>query len=129
MVALNDLALSGLEILLVDDDWIVVEATRRVLSDLGASVGVARGARQALEHLADHPAIDLIVTDIRMPDVDGITFARQVRKTRPDLSIILLTAFADTSDLPGYEVLYKPCRSDELQATILRVLAKSNGRS
>jgi CheY-like chemotaxis protein len=113
-------------ILVVDDDAVFGDATARVLRAAGFEVLLAADHRLALEDLESTRPIDLLITDIVMPDrVNGIALSRMARMRRPELKVIYLTAY----DIPGIEddaigpVLRKPIDEDRLVAEVRRVLA------
>lgn len=92
---IGDPDLTTWTILAVDDDFLVSMGTVGMLEDLGHEVIEAQSGAEALEKLAAHPEIDLIVTDQAMPKMTGIELAQQVRLSRPDLPIILATGYAE----------------------------------
>jgi CheY-like chemotaxis protein len=87
-------------ILIVEDDVRNIFALSHVLERSGAKVAIARNGREALEHLAKHPGVDLILMDIMMPEMDGLEAMREIRKRREfrKLPIIALTAKAMADD-------------------------------
>ena len=101
----RDAALEGRRILVVEDDVRNIFALSSVLEPKGAKVEIARNGREALEtldRLSGRPAesIDLVLMDIMMPEMDGLTAMREIRK-RPEwkkLPIIALTAKAMKDD-------------------------------
>jgi CheY-like chemotaxis protein/CHASE3 domain sensor protein len=101
----RDSTLEGRHILVVEDDVRNVFALTSVLEPRGASVVLARNGREALEMLArsreaQQPKIDLVLMDIMMPEMDGLTAMREIRKdaTWKRLPIIALTAKAMRDD-------------------------------
>jgi CheY-like chemotaxis protein len=82
-------------VLVVDDD----ERSGRKLADLlrrdGFAVEVCPGGLAGLQRLADGPAPDVLVTDLRMPQIDGITVARLARDHSPTMPILIVTAYPD----------------------------------
>jgi len=80
-------------ILVVDDDPICRELMRRLLPRAGYTVVIANNGKDALEALAAHPA-DLVLLDLAMPQMDGLTFLRILRENPKfrDLPVILVTA-------------------------------------
>ncbi len=102
------------------------DATARVLRAAGFEVCLAPDYRLALEDLESTRPIDLLITDIVMPDrVNGVALSRMARMRRPELKVIYLTAY----DIPGVEdeaigsVLRKPIDDEHLIAEVRRVLA------
>ncbi|MBZ4400887.1 response regulator [Myxococcus sp. AS-1-15] len=101
----REAALDGRRILVVEDDVRNIFALSSVLEPRGAKVEIARNGREALERLADSLAqttqgVDLVLMDIMMPEMDGITAMREIRKRAEwqKLPIIALTAKAMRDD-------------------------------
>ncbi len=82
-------------ILLVDDNQNGLTARRTVLEELGHKVVVASSGVEALDHFSQHK-FDLIVTDYRMPKMDGLELIGRLKKQSPDILIILVSGFVDT---------------------------------
>lgn len=123
--------LSGITILVVDDERDSCELARRFLEERQARVVLAQDGKQALLQLASQ-AIDLIVSDIGMPDVDGYELMRRIRAGGHALPAIALTAFARAEDRAqalraGFQThLTKPIDSRELVATAAALLGRAN---
>lgn len=79
-------------ILVVDDEAIVLKSCERILASEGFSVDTATNARNALS-LLEKNFYDLVITDIKMPEMDGIEFMKEVRKRNPDINIIVITGY------------------------------------
>jgi PAS domain S-box-containing protein len=119
--------LSGVKVLLVEDEPDARELVKRLLSESGAEVAVANSASEALDWLQKHNA-DVLISDIGMPDIDGYEFLRRVRKLRKkapkQTPAIALTAFARSEDRTralraGYIAhVAKPVEPSELLATV-----------
>jgi signal transduction histidine kinase/ActR/RegA family two-component response regulator len=84
----------GKKILLVDDEAMVRETLAASLADAGYGVQIAADGAAALEILESEAAIDVLVTDLSMPDIDGLAVIRNARRYRPDLPALLLTGYA-----------------------------------
>jgi len=96
----RDAALEGRRILVVEDDVRNIFALSSLLEPKGAAIEIARNGREAIETLTRNPNVDLVLMDIMMPEMDGITAMREIRK-RPQwkkLPIIALTAKAMRDD-------------------------------
>lgn len=82
-------------ILLVDDEVNILSSLKRVLSREGYTVLTAAGGEEGLEVLSREP-VDLVISDMTMPHMDGATFLRHVRERNPMTVRMLLTARKDT---------------------------------
>ncbi len=82
-------------ILAVDDEPGVLALVRRCLDDERVTLTDAPGGKEALDLIAKGPSLDLLITDLRMPDMEGDELARQVRVKTPDLKVLYLTSHAD----------------------------------
>ncbi len=116
-------------ILLVDDEEAVRGFLKRGLELDGHQVGTAVDGSDALERLTEAGgAFDLVLTDIRMPVMDGIALALAAKRDFPDLPILLMTGFADQReraknlDAIVVDVLTKPFSLAEARAAVKRVL-------
>jgi len=116
----------GRRILLVEDDPAVRKTLAALLREAGHTVTEADGGTAALALLADHP-VDLVLTDLGMPELTGWEVARLVKAHRPQLPVVLLTGWGQQ---PGViaehqgvvdRVLGKPCRLEELLGVILEL--------
>ena len=85
-------------ILLVDDNAHGLSARRCVLEELGHRITTASSAAEALEQFAAHK-FDLVVTDYKMPKMDGIELIARIRKQSPETPMILLSGFVDALGL------------------------------
>ena len=114
-------------LLVVDDDLESCEVLSEALRAEGHDVETVRGGRAALT-LAGERIFDVVVSDIRMPDLDGLGLLRGLREVNPDVSVILMTAFGSVEAAlaaikeGAYDYVSKPLRLDELLLTIRRAL-------
>ncbi|MGE5173295.1 MAG: response regulator [Betaproteobacteria bacterium] len=113
-------------ILLVDDDADNLVRLEKVLQDWGYGVITATDARAALSKI--QAGIDLIITDYRMPGMDGLEFMDVLRRERSAPPVIMLTAYAgvdsylEATSLGVYEYVNKPVRNAELKRIISAAL-------
>ncbi len=80
-------------ILVADDEPEIVDLCSRLLIGQGYSVQPAMSGQEAIAHLETEP-FDLLVIDIKMPDMDGLTVLRRGRELNPDLAAVVITGFA-----------------------------------
>jgi len=85
-------------ILLVDDNVHGSTARKTVLEELGHKISVASSGADALEQFSQHK-YDLVVTDYKMPRMDGLELIARLRRQTPDIPIVLVSGFVDTLGL------------------------------
>jgi CheY-like chemotaxis protein len=86
-------------ILVVDDDRLIRQMVSMVLAQEGFRVLTAESGAQAIEiWAATHGEIDLLITDVRMPGMDGRALANRILAERPDLPVLLMSGFCDSDD-------------------------------
>ena len=114
---------NGIRILVVDDDEIVREVITSLLSGEGYAVQAAKDGLDALKILKTQD-INLVITDLRMPGIDGIEVLKESVKMDPDRAVIILTAYG-TLDIAlkairegAYDYMTKPFKMEEM---IIRV--------
>jgi DNA-binding NtrC family response regulator len=119
-------------ILIVDDEKNTREGLRKALESPGYRILLAASTREALQ-IMERTRVDLIVTDLRMPGEDGLELMRRGRMLRPDMSVILLTAYGTVQTAVkamkngAYDYLTKPVNLDELGMVVERALASVVG--
>jgi len=84
--------LAGKTVLIVDDDPDVSRSVSEILEDEGCKVMVSHSGTEALSML-DRESVDLVLSDVVMPDMDGYELFRTLQSTRPNLPIVLMTAY------------------------------------
>src|SRR5438552_9991516 len=116
-------------ILIVDDEQSYRQLLSLVFEDSGSNIRTAMNGRQALDQLQDEPA-DVIISDVKMPDMDGIEMLRAVRETLPDVGVVLMTAFASVETareafkLGADDFIQKPFDVEELKLIVKKTLEK-----
>ena len=110
----------GVSILLVDDDAMVREATAWMLEDAGYAVHEAADGVAALDHLVSKGPVDLLITDINMPRMDGLELVQQTKARWPMLPVLLVSGRPQP---PGTQTFMpKPFGWDTLMHAVARVL-------
>jgi len=117
-------------ILVVDDEIFVLDSIERMLSALKYTVLTAPSGSAALDVLTEE-TVDLILLDIRMPDIDGKRVCTKVREVEPDIPIIIMTgidvpdtkAFAEKEGAFGF--LEKPIELEKLRSLIEAAIGKT----
>ena len=116
-------------LLIVDDELGMRQFLTHLLQREGHVVRVAENGRVALAQLQQQ-APDLIISDIRMPDMSGVDLLREVRALLPEVEVVMMTAFANVDTareaflLGAYDFVQKPFDNDQLKETVARALKK-----
>jgi two-component system response regulator PilR (NtrC family) len=116
-------------ILVVDDERSMRELLAIVLGREGYEVVAAENGRQALDELERRP-VDLLISDIHMPDMTGLDVLRTAKGMNPDLAGIMVTAFASTETaiealrMGAYDYIHKPFNVDELKIVVTGALER-----
>ena len=120
-------------ILLVDDDAQIRTSLSEALEDFGFLVDLAESAEEALSKIASSKP-DIVLSDIRMPGMDGIELLKLLRERTPDVDVVLMTAFDDMPTVVSamregaFDFLVKPVNLDELEEVLKRALADHRTR-
>lgn len=116
-------------ILFVDDERNVLEGLRRMLRNMRHEweMVFAESGQEALEILRGNP-FDVVVSDMRMPNMDGCEFLTKVQEHHPELVRIILSGYSDTEMIlrsvrVAHQCLAKPCDCETLKSTVARALA------
>lgn len=116
-------SIAGLKLLLVEDEAAVRSILDRGLRRFGPQVLLAEDALTALACLENEPDIDVIISDIMMPGLDGVELASRARLMRPGIGIVLMSGFAEAplyraADAQGVRFLSKPFALADMAAAI-----------
>ena len=119
-------------ILLVDDEESVLRTVGMLFRSEGHEVIPVRESEKAAEMLKSSPeAFDLLLTDIRMAPIDGMEIIRLARKVRPDMSIVVISAYCSEKTIQQAMALgcttyvKKPFKTDEVLNAVRHALEKS----
>jgi DNA-binding response OmpR family regulator len=111
-----------IKVLLVDDEKRFRASTEKILVRRGLEVATAGTGEEALERITDGP--DVVILDIRMPGMDGLTALRELKRRAPEVPVIMLSGHASTEaartalDEGAFDFLAKPCDIDLLVAKV-----------
>jgi DNA-binding NtrC family response regulator len=120
---------SASHILLVDDDERLRRAASKVLADEGYQVAAAASGAEGLEHLKQ-PGLALVVSDLRLPDLDGIALLKKARELVPEVEVVMITGHGSVEKaveamrLGAYDFIQKPLDSAALLKTVAKALEK-----
>ncbi|MEO6786294.1 MAG: response regulator [Chthoniobacteraceae bacterium] len=128
-------SLSGKSILVIDDDPGMLRALDKVLRGAGADVTSVDWAGDGIEILSDRKKhVDLVITDLRMPFVNGMTVVYAVHQVFSELPVIVLTAYATPETRATCRehnvaaFLEKPLNSEQLIKAVCKALTRSSRR-
>lgn len=116
---------SDIKIVVVDDEEVVLSLVRDALQDDGYTVYTAPNAARALE-VIEANGVDLIITDIRMPGMDGIAMTERVRQGHPDVIVIFTTGYANLNSAKdalrqgACDYILKPFELKEIRGSVNR---------
>ncbi|MFH1057677.1 MAG: sigma-54 dependent transcriptional regulator [Pseudomonadota bacterium] len=112
-----------LRILIIDDDEVMRDVCREILTRAGHDLELAAGGSQGLA-LLSRWAFDVVLLDLRMPDIDGMTVLRQIREQDPQAVVIVITGHGsihtavEAMKLGAFDFLPKPFSPDELRGAV-----------
>lgn len=114
------------KILVVDDEENTRLALSRLLAREGYAVQAAANGYEALDRLRETPA-ELIITDLNMPEMDGLAFLRELNRNHPSSNVIMITAYGEIEsylealNLGAFEYINKPVRLDDLKKVMHKI--------
>ncbi|MHB8222227.1 MAG: response regulator [Desulfurivibrionaceae bacterium] len=118
-------------ILCVDDEANVLKSLRRLFLDEDYEILTAESGQEGLVLLGLHQPVQVVISDYRMPEMDGVAFLKQVHKRLPDTVRIVLSGYADTAAVVAainegqiYKFIPKPWNDDELKVTIAKAVER-----
>jgi CheY-like chemotaxis protein len=102
-------------VLVVDDEPVICSLVAEVLQREGHSIFTAPCGSQALSLFRSHPEIDLLISDITMPEMDGLRLATKLRAEHPGLSVLLMSGCCENGQISKrFDFLPKPFSIAEL---------------
>ena len=116
-------------ILVMEDDLSVAKGLEMVLSEEGFDVNLAGTGELALEAFKQK-RFDLLVADLRLPDIDGMEVIKQVKAAKPETEVIVITGYGTTATaveamkLGVHDFLPKPFTEDQIKTAIDEALKK-----
>ncbi|CCE01462.1 putative sensor histidine kinase with multiple PAS and a response regulator receiver domain (modular protein) [Bradyrhizobium sp. STM 3809] len=114
-------------VLVVEDNPEIGEFSTQLLEDLGYRTVLARSGLDALRLIEDNPdGFDLVLSDVVMPGMDGVTLCQEIRRRLPSIPIVLNSGYSDVladGDRHGFSLIHKPYSVDELSRVLRQVMA------
>jgi len=114
-------------VLIVDDEENTRIGLVKLLAQEGYDAKAVADGFEALEYLKDG-RIDLVITDINMPGMNGLVFLRELNQTYPEIKVVMITAYGgvgsylESMNLGALEYLHKPVKLKDLRAALSKVL-------
>jgi len=121
-----------LQVLVLDDEPIVCKRLKPALEKLGFAVDTFTQSVEAM-HQVQQSAYDIVITDLKMKEVDGMRFLEEVKKRRPQTEVIVITGFATMETAKQsfqkgvFDFIAKPFKLSEIQDVVTRAAAKIRG--
>ena len=119
---------AGTRILVVEDDARVSRSTVAALEELGYAPTATERGSDALRILKGDPAVELLITDVMMPEMTGPELVRTVQERHPGIAVLFVTGFVgeagEADSLSGYEILRKPFTVAALSQAVAAALAR-----
>ena len=121
-----------LRILVLDDEPIVCKRLQPALEKLGFAVDTFTQSVEAM-HQVQQAAYDIVITDLKMKEIDGMRFLEEVKKQRPQTEVIVITGFATMETAKQsfqkgvFDFIAKPFKLSEIQDVVTRAAAKIRG--
>ena len=116
-------------ILVVDDEMIVCESCKRILDEEGYEVETSLSGQEAFEKIKES-VFDIVITDLKMPTIDGMDVLKYIRKDYPDTIVIMITGFStvetavEAMKLGAFDYIPKPFTPDEVSVVVKKALEK-----
>lgn len=113
-------------ILIVDDEENARIGLSKLLSQEGYQVNAVANGHEALDFLG-REQVSLVITDINMPEMDGLVFLRELNRDYPSTDVIMITAYGgvesylEAMNLGAFEYLNKPIKLDELKSVMKKI--------
>lgn len=118
-------------ILIVDDEENARIGLGKLLGQEGYEVAAVANGREALTHLG-REKVHLVITDINMPEMNGLAFLRELSVRFPSVQVIMMTAYGgvesylEAMNLGAFEYLNKPVRLDELKSVMRKIFSRTS---
>ncbi len=121
------------KVLIVDDEENARTALAKLLASDGYQTTTVANGYEALECLRREP-VDLVITDINMPGMNGLVFLRELNRSYSQVKVIMITAYGgvesylEAMNLGAFEYLNKPFRLEELRVVINRIFKRQDNQ-
>jgi DNA-binding NtrC family response regulator len=116
-------------ILIVDDEQNARLGLSKLLAQEGYEVESVANGLEALEFLG-RKQVNLVISDINMPQMNGLAFLRELNRHHPDMQVIMITAYGgvesylEAMNLGAFEYIHKPVKLDELKSVMKKIFTR-----
>jgi DNA-binding response OmpR family regulator len=120
-------------VLIMEDEFSVSKGLEMVLSEEGYDVAVAATGQAALEIFREK-GCDVLVADLRLPDIDGMDVVRLIKSARPDTIVVVITGYAsvdsavESMKLGAFDYLPKPFTDDQIKSAVRRAVKQKQSK-
>jgi len=122
---------SNPRILVVDDELVICESCQRILEEEGLEVETVLSGAEAFGKMKENP-FDIVITDLKMPGIDGMEVLRTLRREYPDTIVIMITGFStvetavEAMKLGAFDYIPKPFTPDEVSIVVKKAIEQKN---
>lgn len=119
-----------IKILIVEDDKEMADSCRRLFKRSGIATAIAYSGLDAINMIGKDNGIDIVLADLRMPEMDGITLLKRIKKQDPSIEVIIMTGYGTISNavqaikLGASDYITKPFNKDELINAVNKIIEK-----
>ncbi|MFA5904818.1 MAG: response regulator [Desulfobacula sp.] len=120
------------KVLVIDDESVVLNSVHKILTSCGYDVETTSRAKIGVDRALKEP-FHIVLTDIRMPEMDGLTVLRDIKRVKPTLPVLIITGYASVNSaiqamkLGAANYIEKPFEPDELARAVSGVIDSSSG--
>lgn len=121
-------------ILIMEDDLIVAKGLKMILDEQGYDVDLQETGQGAIEAMGTYD-YDLLMADLRLPDIDGMQVVKSVKETKPDTEVIVMTGYAtsslavDAMKLGAHDFIAKPFTEEQIRSAIKDALDQNSSKT
>lgn len=126
--------MNKVKVIVIDDEDIVLKSCQRALTPEGYEVKTAKSGMEGLKMLEKEP-FDIVLADIKMPDMDGIEVLRRIKEGWPETEVVMITGYStvatavDAIKLGAFDYIEKPFTPDGILSSIQKALEEKKKKN